>query len=80
VARPITFLSDYGTDDEFAGVCRAVIARIAPGAPVIDERTGVIIGIHTFLPSRGNNMITMNDWLEATLRTEIQAKKEADSG
>jgi hypothetical protein len=25
-------------------------------------------------------MITMNDWLEATLRTEIQQKKEADSG
>ena len=37
---------------------------IAPGAPVIDERTGVIIGIHTRLPSRGNSMITMNDWLE----------------
>jgi hypothetical protein len=53
---------------------------IAPGAPVIDERTGVIIGIHTRLPSRGNSMITMNDWLEATLRTEIQLKKEADSG
>ena len=30
-ALPITFLSDYGTADEFAGVCRAVIARIAPG-------------------------------------------------
>ena len=50
---------------------------IAPGAPVIDERTGVIIGIHTRLPSRRNSMITMNDWLEATLRSEIQqnAKK-----
>ena len=32
VARPITFLSDYGSTDEFAGVCRAVIARIAPEA------------------------------------------------
>ena len=53
---------------------------IAPGAPVIDERTGVIIGIHTRLPSRGNSMITMNDWLESTLRTEIQLKTEADSG
>jgi S-adenosyl-L-methionine hydrolase (adenosine-forming) len=39
--RPITFLSDYGYDDEFAGVCRAVIARIAPGAPVIDLTHGV---------------------------------------
>jgi S-adenosyl-L-methionine hydrolase (adenosine-forming) len=38
---PITFLSDYGPDDEFAGVCRAVIARIAPGAQVIDLTHGI---------------------------------------
>lgn len=63
---------------------------IAPGAPVIDERTGVIIGIHTRLPAPGNNlgknmgngMITMTDWLETTLRSEIQlkARNEGDSG
>jgi S-adenosylmethionine hydrolase len=41
VARPITFLSDYGYEDEFAGVCRAVIARIAPDAAVIDLTHGV---------------------------------------
>jgi S-adenosylmethionine hydrolase len=40
-ARPITFLSDYGADDEFAGVCRAVIARIAPDARVIDITHGI---------------------------------------
>lgn len=40
-ARPITFLSDYGADDEFAGVCRAVIAGIAPAAPIIDLSHGV---------------------------------------
>jgi S-adenosyl-L-methionine hydrolase (adenosine-forming) len=40
-ARPITFLSDYGTDDEFAGVCRAVIAGIAPDALVIDLTHGI---------------------------------------
>ena len=39
--RPITFLSDYGDRDEFAGVCRAVIARIAPDARVIDLGHGV---------------------------------------
>jgi S-adenosylmethionine hydrolase len=38
---PITFLSDYGYEDEFAGVCRAVIAQIAPGAPLIDLSHGV---------------------------------------
>lgn len=59
---------------------------IAPGAPVIDERTGVIIGIHTRLPAQRNGesnaMITMNDWLETTLRSEIQlkARNESDSG
>ncbi|UJA18890.1 SAM-dependent chlorinase/fluorinase [Thermoleophilia bacterium SCSIO 60948] len=33
---PITFLSDYGLEDEFAGVCHAVIARIVPDARIID--------------------------------------------
>jgi S-adenosylmethionine hydrolase len=40
-ALPITFLSDYGYADEFAGVCRAVIARIAPDAAVIDLTHGI---------------------------------------
>jgi S-adenosyl-L-methionine hydrolase (adenosine-forming) len=39
--RPITFLSDYGYADEFAGVCRGVIATIAPGAQVIDLTHGI---------------------------------------
>jgi len=43
-ARPITFLSDYGYEDEFAGACRAVIARIAPEAPLIDLTHGVPAG------------------------------------
>jgi S-adenosylmethionine hydrolase len=41
VARPISFLSDYGYEDEFAGVCRAVIAGIAPDAKVIDVTHGI---------------------------------------
>jgi S-adenosylmethionine hydrolase len=41
VARPITFLSDYGLADEFAGVVHAVIARICPEARVIDLGHGV---------------------------------------
>ncbi len=41
MARPITFLSDYGLDDDFVGVCHAVIARIAPEARVIDLTHGV---------------------------------------
>jgi S-adenosyl-L-methionine hydrolase (adenosine-forming) len=32
----ICFLSDYGTRDEFVGVCKAVLTRLAPGVTVID--------------------------------------------
>jgi S-adenosyl-L-methionine hydrolase (adenosine-forming) len=39
--KPITFLSDYGYEDEFAGVCRAVIERIAPGSTVVDLGHGI---------------------------------------
>jgi S-adenosyl-L-methionine hydrolase (adenosine-forming) len=40
--RPvITFLSDYGLQDDFVGVCHAVIAGIAPEARVIDLTHGV---------------------------------------
>lgn len=35
-ARVITFLSDYGYEDEFAGVCHGVIASRCPQARVID--------------------------------------------
>ena len=35
-ARPIVFLTDYGLEDEFVGICHAVMARIAPASRVID--------------------------------------------
>jgi S-adenosyl-L-methionine hydrolase (adenosine-forming) len=41
MARPITFLSDYGLDDDFVGVCHAVIARIAPDARIVDLTHGL---------------------------------------
>src|SRR5436305_8461466 len=37
----VTLLTDYGYDDEFAGVCRGVIATITPEAQVIDITHGV---------------------------------------
>jgi S-adenosylmethionine hydrolase len=39
--RPITFLSDYGLDDDFVGVIHAVIGRITPEARVIDLTHGI---------------------------------------
>jgi hypothetical protein len=59
---------------------------IASGAPVIDENTGVIIGIHTQWNHAAtatakaavrNTMIAMNDWLERTLRSEMMAGRTA---
>jgi S-adenosyl-L-methionine hydrolase (adenosine-forming) len=41
VARPITFLSDYGLRDEFVGVVHAVIAHECHSARVIDLSHGV---------------------------------------
>jgi S-adenosyl-L-methionine hydrolase (adenosine-forming) len=37
----ITFLSDFGLQDDFVGVCHGVIARIAPDARVIDLTHGI---------------------------------------
>jgi S-adenosylmethionine hydrolase len=41
MALPVTFLTDYGLQDEFVGVCHGVIARIAPDARVIDLTHGI---------------------------------------
>ena len=37
----VWFLSDYGLDDEFVGVVKAVIRAIAPGTTVIDITHGI---------------------------------------
>ncbi len=39
--KPISFLSDFGTDDEFVGVVHGVIARVEPELRVIDVTHGV---------------------------------------
>ncbi|CAB4857795.1 unannotated protein [freshwater metagenome] len=41
MARPISFLSDYGRDDDFVGVCHGVMAQLAPEARVIDLTHGI---------------------------------------
>lgn len=40
-APRITFLSDYGLEDEFVGICHGVIAKICPDASVIDLTHGI---------------------------------------
>jgi S-adenosylmethionine hydrolase len=39
--RYITFLTDFGLQDDFVGVCHGVIARIAPDASVLDITHGI---------------------------------------
>jgi S-adenosylmethionine hydrolase len=39
--RHVCFASDYGYADDFAGTCRAVIARVAPQVRVIDVTHGM---------------------------------------
>lgn len=40
MSRPISFLSDFGLEDEFVGVVHGVLARIAPQSRVIDVGHG----------------------------------------
>ena len=37
----VTLLTDYGRDDEFVGVCHAVIRGIHPGAEIVDLTHGI---------------------------------------
>jgi S-adenosylmethionine hydrolase len=37
----VTLLTDYGTDDEFVGVCHGVIRSIRPGVPIVDVTHGI---------------------------------------
>jgi S-adenosylmethionine hydrolase len=37
----ITFLTDFGLQDDFVGVCRGVMKRIAPGAQILDLSHGI---------------------------------------
>lgn len=42
--RPVTFLTDFGYDDEYQGACRLVIAGIDPRIRVIDLTHGIAPG------------------------------------
>lgn len=39
--RPIVFMSDFGTADDFVGVCHGVILQRAPGAQVVNLTHGI---------------------------------------
>jgi hypothetical protein len=65
--------------------------NLTPGAPLIDVRDGVVLGLHTRLEGRrvkfarhcrerGNGMIPMNDWLKHTIRAEIGSPPSPETG
>ena len=37
----VTFLSDFGLQDDFVGTCHGVIKRIAPDAQIVDITHGI---------------------------------------
>lgn len=41
MARPIVFLSDYGLDDQFVGICHGVVASLSPESRLIDLTHGI---------------------------------------
>ncbi len=41
MSRPIVLLTDFGADDFYAGIMRAVLAAAAPASPVVDLTHGV---------------------------------------
>jgi len=41
VARFITFLTDFGLQDDFVGTCHGVMKRIAPDVEIIDITHGI---------------------------------------
>jgi S-adenosylmethionine hydrolase len=41
VARFITFLTDFGLQDDFVGTCHGVMKGIAPDAEIIDITHGI---------------------------------------
>ena len=69
--RPIVFLTDYGLADEFVGICRGVMASIAPQATVIDlthsvprhdvKRGALILGRATAFMPRDSVYIAVVD-------------------
>ena len=44
MAQPVSFLSDFGTQDEFVGVIHGVIYRLSPDSRVIDISHGIAPG------------------------------------
>ncbi len=36
MTRPICFLSDYGLSDDFVGLCKGAMLRVAPGTTIVD--------------------------------------------
>lgn len=43
-ARPVTFLSDFGYDDEFVAVCKGVVLQAVPDANIVDVTHAIAPG------------------------------------
>lgn len=47
-ARPIVFASDFGLENEWVGICHAVLARVSPGSRVVDLSHNIeVLGVES---------------------------------
>jgi S-adenosyl-L-methionine hydrolase (adenosine-forming) len=75
----ITFLSDFGFEDPFLGVCKGVIARIAPGVRVLDvmhminpqdveQAAAVLASAVPYLPSPAVHLVVVDPFRATAVR------------
>jgi S-adenosyl-L-methionine hydrolase (adenosine-forming) len=75
----LTFLSDYGFEDPFLGVCKGVIARTAPSVRVIDvmhmvnpqdveQAAAVLASAVPYLPSPAIHLVVVDPFRAAPVR------------
>ena len=78
MARFITFLTDFGLQDDFVGTCHGVMKRIAPEVEIIDITHGIAPqGVLQGALTLANTLPFMPEGVH--LRSSIQASEGRDA-
>ena len=79
LARFITFLTDFGLQDDFVGTCHGVMKRIAPEVEIIDITHGIAPqGVLQGALTTGEHA-AVHAGRECTLRSSIRASEGRDA-
>ena len=74
----VTLLTDYGHDDEFAGVCHAVIRAIHPEAEIVDLTHGIPRhSVREPLPDDRRQAIAAADYVTFTSSSTVRSLMSA---